>query len=232
MAEPAQSADEEEDRSECDPDDEEPREEGAVVVSQAWVVKRQGSKKSWIPDYQCVSGMNFIHLSKWDRDLCYMVRGKAMQRHKNRQKSDLAVEWWSQTAKLRKEQCNVELRKVVKSAADDEGAQAKVKVRCARDDDGWLVQRCVLVEMPPLDEGGAPHAMRMLWQVKGLDAWIELNPANVTYCLRALRESPPEEAKEKKPKASPKRRRKLKRRLSDAPAGHPDAEEPNAGQPE
>ena len=51
MAEPAQSADEEEERSECDPDDEEPREEGAVVVSQAWVVKRQGSKKSWIPDY-------------------------------------------------------------------------------------------------------------------------------------------------------------------------------------
>ena len=106
--------------------------------------------------------------------------------------------------------------------------QRRVAQSC-QECDSWLVQRCVLVEMPALDEGGAPHYMRMLWQVKGLDAWIELNPANITYCLRALRESPPEEAKEKKPKASPKRRRKLKRRLSDAPAGHPDAEEPNAG---
>lgn len=99
-----------------------------------------------------------------------------------------------------------------------EAGEKPPRLRPARDEDRFLVAKSVAIELPPIVDGeGEGHACRCLWKVKSKDIHIELTNENVAHVLASLACSPPAEKKRKeKPiKASPKRRRRVKRRVSE-----------------
>lgn len=66
-------------------------------------------------------------------------------------------------------------------------------------------------------EGSDGRELRMLWQVKGQDFWVECTVSNIDYLIKLLQVSPAYEKPPKAAKPSPKRRRRLKRRSSEEP---------------
>jgi len=65
--------------------------------------------------------------------------------------------------------------------------------------------------------------------VKGLDFWFEITESNVEYLVNLFRQSEPEE---RKPKASPKKRRRLRRTRSEDDTGVAEAELAEAAEQE
>lgn len=77
---------------------------------------------------------------------------------------------------------------------------------------------------------GSDHRpLRVLWAVKGLDFWFEITESNVEYLVNLFRQSEPEE---RKPKASPKKRRRLRRTRSEDDTGVAEAELAEAAEQE
>ena len=100
---------------------------------------------------------------------------------------------------------------LLKSVADGEKPP---RLRAARDEDKFLVSKSVEITLPPVD-GRAAHTCRVLWKIKSRDLHIELTNSNLAHVLASLACSPPAEKKKKPLKGSPKRKRRLKRRMSD-----------------
>ena len=102
--------------------------------------------------------------------------------------------------------------------------EARPKFRPAKNSDRLLVSREVMVPLPPVDTFPEGITIRMLWQISGDDIWFELKRDNIEYAISALKISAPAEPKEKKPVGSPKKRRRLRRKLSQPPASVPGEE--------
>ena len=104
--------------------------------------------------------------------------------------------------------------------------EAAPKFRPAKNSDKLLVSREVMVQLPPVDTFSEGIAARMLWQITCDDIWLELTHDNLKHAICALKNSAPAETKEKKKHvASPKRKRRLRRRSSnpaEEPAGEAD----------
>ena len=94
------------------------------------------------------------------------------------------------------------------------------KFRQAREDDKFVIARCVSVTLPAFTDGQGSAVdeteMHMLWSVKSKDIHIDLTDQNLRYCFSALECSPAvEKGRDEQKIASPKKkRRKLKWRPS------------------
>ena len=166
------------------------------------------------------------------------MTGKSLQLHSKSDKRNINVKLFQEWSYLRQCACDAALRKVIEDGHLQEGSEVPKKIRHAREEDAYLVGRSVIIQTPEFtDANGTVHPrkpIRVLWQIKGVDIWIELNLENVQHTLEALRVSQPEPPKQAKGRASPgRRRRRLKRRLSDpaesAVAQSEDAEQDKLG---
>lgn len=106
--------------------------------------------------------------------------------------------------------------------------EKKPKFRKVRDDDKFIICRSLNVELPAFTAADGTEIdgiqCRMLWALKAKDLHVELSEENLRYCFAALANSEPIEKKSKKPRdedgaepaqcSSPRKRRRLKRRLS------------------
>ena len=217
-------------------------EDNVLSLQQVWTVRLH--KVVWMPDTQTTEGVTYFKITKWDRALTKLVTGKSLQLHSKSDKRNINVKLFQEWATLRQSACDAALRKVIEDGHVQEGSEVPKKIRHAREEDAYLVGRSVIIQTPEFtDAQGAVHPrkpIRVLWQIKGVDIWIELNLENLQHTLEALRASPPETPKQAKGKASPgRRRRRLKRRLSEpaeavAEAGqgedqHEDAEQDKLG---
>ena len=106
--------------------------------------------------------------------------------------------------------CNAALHELLLANAGD---NEKPKLRAAREDDRWLVSPVVDVTFGAFRDvhSGKDYpetTMGMIWQIKNGDCQIELTAANLDYCFAAIWTADPVE---RRPRASPKKRRKLKR---------------------
>ena len=107
--------------------------------------------------------------------------------------------------------------------------EKKPKFRKVRDDDKFIICRSLNVELPAFTAADGTEIdgiqCRMLWDLKAKDLHVELSEENLRYCFAALANSEPIEKKSKKPRdedgaepaqcSSPRKRRRLKRRLSE-----------------
>ena len=207
-----------------------------LSLQQVWTVRLH--KVIWIPDTQSTEGITYFKITKWDRALTKLVTGKSLQLHSKSDKRNINVKLFQEWASLRQCACDAALRKVIEDGHVQEGSEVPKKIRHAREEDAYLVGRSVIIQTPEFTAAdgtvypGKP--IRVLWQIKGVDIWIELNLENVKHTLEAIRASPPEPPKQAKGKASPgRRRRRLKRRHSDsaepAVAQDEDAEQDKLG---
>ena len=84
------------------------------------------------------------------------------------------------------------------------------KLRPAQNADKWFVSKWVPVAFPAIPEANLDTTViNVVWAVKG-PIEVELRPENIDYVIKAISMSPPQK------RGSPKRKRRLKRRLSDA----------------
>ena len=84
------------------------------------------------------------------------------------------------------------------------------KLRPAQDADKYFVSKWVPVTFPAIPEANLDTTViNVVWAVKG-PIEVELCPENIDYVIKAISMSPAQK------KGSPKRKRRLKRRLSDA----------------
>ena len=74
---------------------------GEIVISTQVCVRRENSKRTWLPDFCTIEGKSYIRLSKWDPGLCFLVRGRGMTLHKSRGRCDMSTTWWNNMASLR-----------------------------------------------------------------------------------------------------------------------------------
>lgn len=58
-----------------------------LQVTQVWLV-RQG-KVMWLPDTQCVQGIIFFKVSKWDHKLTHLALGKPKQMHSRKEQNSM-----------------------------------------------------------------------------------------------------------------------------------------------
>ena len=87
-------------------------------------------------------------------------------------------------------------------------------LRSAQNGDKYFVSKWVPVTFPAIPEANVHDSIviNVVWAVKG-PIEVELRPENIEYVIKAISTSPAQK------KGSPKRKRKLKRRLSDAEPG-------------
>lgn len=207
-------------------------------VKVATVVCVRVGKISWLPETMQVQSHTFVKLSKWDRGVCKIILGRGMYRHKARgeaagkARADINVQAWHDVAKLRREACDQKLREKfeeVEASLEDQVQQPPQKIRAAQQDDQYLVSRFIDFSLPAVEtERGRRYEetqIKALWQVKGLDLWMELDEKHLEHFFALLRHSPPPVITPA-PKRSPKRRKRtLKRRASETPGDGEAGEE-------
>ena len=68
---------------------------GSCTIDIATVHKITIDKRRWFPESQEHAGRTYITFSKFDAALCFLVTGKAQNRHSKRLANDLNVVWWA-----------------------------------------------------------------------------------------------------------------------------------------
>ena len=151
---------------------------------------RSAKLSAWFPNVKLVDGIEYLKLSPWDKDLCRFTTGSCMQMKKKRQqpKHNIHVRFFPDMKARRKEACDEALKDFLCRAAEDAGAARPEKIRYAREEDEWIVQRSIVVNMPFV-EGHGPAAIRFLWGVKS-PLYMELSVPNLKYIKAAIRQSP------------------------------------------
>jgi len=164
-----------------------------LTLQQVWCVSK--GKKVWLPSTQICGGHTYCKISKLDRGLCQLVKGKSMQRrNKGKDKVTLSVAWFGEMQNLRLAACQTALNRQMIENAEQSNHEPPKKFRHVRADDQYLVGDSVLVTTPDFQEAGVVHAgrqVRMLWINKSGDLWIEQTKENIEYVIAAIRASPP-----------------------------------------
>ena len=167
------------------------------TVKVATVVCVRVGKISWLPETMQVQGHTFVKLSKYDRGLCKIILGRGMYRHKARgeaagkEKADINVQAWHDVAKRRREACDQKVRDKFEEAREanleDREHQPAPKIRAAQQDDQYLVSRFIDFALPAVDtDRGTRYEeaqIKALWQVKGLDLWMELDEKHLAHFI-------------------------------------------------
>ena len=142
-----------------------------------------------------MDSMEFVRLSKWDRDLTRYVSGRGLYLHKRADKMQhsINVKWFEEIIALRKTDCDKRLKQVICNAAVEAGENPPEKVRAAVADDEWLCGRHVALDLPP-----AGISTRVLRGVKGAELYMQLTTDNLKYVKAAILASEPSERRRSK----------------------------------
>ncbi|CAE7255754.1 GIP [Symbiodinium sp. CCMP2592] len=181
-----------------------------IAVYKATCITGPGLKNPWLPSVQTVAGVEFLKLSKWDREFVQFCTGRALNLHQAGVKPvhSINVEFFRDLAELRVQACNAAVRKVIIEACEAENKEKPAKIRLAQQQDEFLVGSSVSVEVPAIHDSDQavieePRSLRLLWAIRG-DLWMELTEGNLRYVRKAVRNSPvlpvkPKRAKSKVP---------------------------------
>eukprot|EP00439_Symbiodinium_sp_Y106_P081249 s52_g20.t1 len=196
-------------------------EDQPVLIYKATCIKGPGLRSPWMPAVQTVSGVEYVKLVKWDRDLTLFCTGQPMNLHTKAKKplNNINVAWFEEMKTLRQQACDSAVKKVILEAAEAEGKPPPAKIRAAQAEDEFLVGGSVVLDVPDIynkdneDEVVEPgRQLRVLWGVKG-EIWVELTEANLRYVRQAIRHSTPfVQQRSKRCKGSPGRRAKKRGR--------------------
>ena len=173
--------------------------EEELQIVRVTVIRGGGMKADWMPKVQLVDNMEFVKLSKWDRDLTRYVSGRGLYLHKRADKlqHSINVKWFDEILALRKTECDKRLKEVICSAAVEAGETPPEKVRAAVADDEWLCGRHLALDLPPVP-GHPGLSARVLWGVKGADLYMQLTTDNLKYVKAAILASEPSERRQSK----------------------------------
>lgn len=185
-----------------------------------------GLKGAWMPTIEVASGVSFIRLHKWDRQLNKYITGKPLNLYtgSSKPKNSINVQWFHTMTELRRQACDEALKRLIVQAAEATGGKVPEKIRPATQADEFLAGRFVTVQAPPYKDPENPDAeevngpeVRLLWKLKTPDVWIELTLENLEYVKKAILASPPwEQPVSARAKHSPRKRRRRGRK----PRGH------------
>ncbi|CAE7205345.1 unnamed protein product [Symbiodinium sp. CCMP2592] len=218
----------EENAAELEEQDDQP-----LKIYTATCISGGGLKGVWMPTIEEASGVTFIKLNKWDRQLTQYVTGKSLNLFSGskKPKNSINVHWFQTMTDLRRQACNDSLKKLIVQAAEASGGKVPEKIRPATQADEFLAGRFVTVQAPPYKDPENPDAeevdgpqLKLLWKLKTPDVWMELTFENLEYAKKAILGSPAwEQPISARAKHSPRKRR----RRGPKPRGHDElGEEP------
>ncbi|CAE7255078.1 OTUD4 [Symbiodinium microadriaticum] len=112
-----------------------------IQIFKATCIKGPHLKQPWLPDVQSVSGVDYIKLGKWDRDLTLFATGIPLNfaATKRRASHNINVIWFEDMKRLRQEACDSAVKKVIVEAAEAEGKPVPKRIRPAREEDQFLI---------------------------------------------------------------------------------------------
>ena len=138
----------------ADAEGSEPADEAAmdapIQIFKATCIKGPNLKQPWLPDVQSVSGVDYIKLGKWDRDLTLFATGTPLNfaATRKRPSHNINVIWFEDMKKVRQEACDSAVKKVIVEAAEAEGKPVPKRIRPAREDDQFLIGKTVMLDCP------------------------------------------------------------------------------------